>query len=284
MERSREAISTIKGYYFQFDFFILQLLQLQSDNGYVQIEGIEDVDVERASNDIEAVQCKYYEGVTCTPSVVGKAIRPMLKHFAKFKDGSGGNDIRYCYRLFGYYKSGQDSVERHLTVDYVKRKFFTYSEDGKKRKLHIELKLSDSDLENFLQRLEIDLHATTYDEQIEKIIHQLQKSFVVQSMKHGIFTTLINFVWFSSTKTPYLEQKNSPLLGVHDGTAIYLLYNGILKDKSVKGGNILTKKILSALPKYDGEKIIYGSACRIEEKLLEENKIIFRQIPKELNL
>ena len=98
------------------------------------------------------------------------------------------------------------------------------------------------------------------------------------------FEQLANFVWFSATKTPYLEQKNSPLLGVYDGKAIYLLYNGILKDKSVKGGNILTKKILSSLPKCDGEKIIYGSACRIDEKFLEENKITFRQIPKELNL
>ena len=98
------------------------------------------------------------------------------------------------------------------------------------------------------------------------------------------FEQLANFVWFSATKTLYLEQKNSPLLGIYNGTAIYLLYNGILKDKSVKGGNVLTKKILSALSKYDGEKIIYGSACRIDENFLKENKIIFRQIPKELNL
>ena len=31
----------------------------------------------------------------------------------------------------------------------------------------------------------------------------------------------------------------SPLLGVHNGAAYYLLYNGILKDKSVAGGNVL---------------------------------------------
>ena len=96
------------------------------------------------------------------------------------------------------------------------------------------------------------------------------------------FEQFANFVWFSATKTPYLERNNSPLLGIYNGTAIYLLYNGILKDKSVKGGNILTKKILLVLPQHDGEKIIYGSACR--ENFLEENKIIFRQIPKELNL
>ncbi|MBR6012320.1 MAG: site-specific DNA-methyltransferase [Selenomonadaceae bacterium] len=98
------------------------------------------------------------------------------------------------------------------------------------------------------------------------------------------FAQLANFVWFSATKTPYLEQKNSPLLGICKGTAIYLLYNGILKDKSVKGGNILTKKILSSLPQHDGEKIIYGSACRLDENFLEENRITFRQIPKELKL
>lgn len=42
--RSREAISTIKGYYYQFDYFILQLLQLRDDDDSVRIEGIEDVD------------------------------------------------------------------------------------------------------------------------------------------------------------------------------------------------------------------------------------------------
>jgi len=89
------------------------------------------------------------------------------------------------------------------------------------------------------------------------------------------FEQLAAFIWFSTTKTPYLEQKNSPLLGIHNGTAIYLLYGA---------ENILTKKILSALPHHDGEKIIYGSACRIDENFLEGNKIIFRQLPKELDL
>ena len=97
------------------------------------------------------------------------------------------------------------------------------------------------------------------------------------------FDQLANFVWFSETKIPYLEQTRSPLLGIHNGVAIYLLYNGILKDKTLTGGNVLTKKILSILPQYDGEKIIFGSACRLDENFLHENKITFRQIPKNLN-
>lgn len=87
------------------------------------------------------------------------------------------------------------------------------------------------------------------------------------------FEQLANFVWFSETKTPYREPKNSPLLGIFEGAAIYLLRD-----------EILTKKILSALPQHDGEKIIYGAACRVEESFLKENKIIFRQIPKGLSL
>lgn len=85
-QRSREAISTIKGYYYQFDYFILQLLQLRDDDDSVRIEGIEDVDI-LSKDTTSAVQCKYYDGTACSPSVVGKAVRLMLQHFADNKDG-----------------------------------------------------------------------------------------------------------------------------------------------------------------------------------------------------
>ena len=97
------------------------------------------------------------------------------------------------------------------------------------------------------------------------------------------FHHLAAFIWFSATKMPYLEQKNSPLIGVYDGIAYYLLYNGILGDKRPNGGNVLTKKVLSILPLHYGKKIIYGEACRIGDNFLQENDIIFRQIPKEID-
>ena len=168
-KRNRDAVSTIKGYYFQFDYYILQLLKLQKDNDTVRIEGIEDVDV-IISDCIKAVQCKYYDETNCTPSIIGKAIRPMLKHFAEHKDDA----TRYRYNLFGHYNSGQNSIEKPLTVEYIKQKFFTYTEHGKKHKLYSELKLSDSDLEIFLERITLELNADTYEEQIENIISQLK--------------------------------------------------------------------------------------------------------------
>ena len=73
-----------------------------------------------------------------------------------------------------------------------------------------------------------------------------------------------------------------PLLGVHNGIAIYLLYNGVLKDKRAKSGNVLTNEVLTNLPKYDNVKIIYGTGCKIGEQKLRNLGIIFKQIPYEI--
>lgn len=73
-----------------------------------------------------------------------------------------------------------------------------------------------------------------------------------------------------------------PLLGVHNGTAVYLLYNGVLKDRKPNGGNVLTRKALASLPKHDGPKVIYGTGCLLSEEKLRELGITFRQIPYEV--
>ena len=167
MPRSREATSTIKGYYFQFDYYILRLLYLQDDNASVCVEGIEDVDV-IFDDSVETVQCKYYEETKCVPSKVGEAVRPMLRHFAANKNKS------YQYKLYGHYKSGQDSIPDGYDVDFAKAKFFTYKENGVNHVLHNELNLTDADLRKFLGRLELQLDANSYEEQYEEVISQLQ--------------------------------------------------------------------------------------------------------------
>ena len=79
----------------------------------------------------------------------------------------------------------------------------------------------------------------------------------------------------------------STVLGIHEGTAYVLLYNGILKDRSVNGGNVLTRKTLEViqadLAGHDYEKIVvYGEACRLMAPTLEALKIEFRQTPYDL--
>ena len=96
------------------------------------------------------------------------------------------------------------------------------------------------------------------------------------------FEHLAAHIWFSETKTPITDKDKSPLIGVYNKTAYYLLYNGILGDKSVSGGNVLTTKTLDALPKYNGKKVIYGETTRLSSLRLEENKITFKQTPYDI--
>ncbi len=98
------------------------------------------------------------------------------------------------------------------------------------------------------------------------------------------YNDLAQHVYFVETGQPLPQnaKKHFPLLGVHNGTAVYLLYNGILKDKSVNGGNVLTYDVLEGLPKHEGTKVIYGNGSRISKARLNDLGIVFKQIPYEI--
>lgn len=96
------------------------------------------------------------------------------------------------------------------------------------------------------------------------------------------FAPLAAHLWFVSTGIPYKGRATSPFLGEHEGVGFYLLYNGILGDKSVNGGNVLTGRILASLPKHDGAKVIFGEGCRLSAERLHAERITFRQIPYEI--
>ena len=78
------------------------------------------------------------------------------------------------------------------------------------------------------------------------------------------FADLAAFVWWRKTNAPAFGgsvNTASPLLGIHEGRGIYLLYNGILGDKRPAGGNVLTSAVLASLPKHAGERIIYADSA-----------------------
>jgi site-specific DNA-methyltransferase (adenine-specific)/adenine-specific DNA-methyltransferase len=97
------------------------------------------------------------------------------------------------------------------------------------------------------------------------------------------FAQLAEFVWFAETGTGFTGTADSPLLGVHEGRAIYLLYNGILKDKSIAGGNVLTGPVFDVLPKFAGPKVIYAAANRMGGRAAREG-ITFKQTPYALEV
>lgn len=99
------------------------------------------------------------------------------------------------------------------------------------------------------------------------------------------FPVLAAHVWFSETRQPWSRPDLlSPVLGVHNGRAYALLYNGILGDKSVSGGNVLTRKTLAviraALPEsFAGPVTVYGERSALSDTTLASEQISFKQTP-----
>lgn len=169
MATTRDAIDTIKGYYYQFDYTILKIIE-SNDNSTITIEGIEDVDIS-STDEESAIQCKYYAGTEYNHSVIGKPIRLMLEHFARHRDS------KLKYMIYGFYSKGQDKMPKEVTIDFAKKHFFTTKTKGEKKELHKILKLTDDDLGLFIEKLSIDINALSFEKQNEKILLCLSDYF-----------------------------------------------------------------------------------------------------------
>lgn len=66
-----------------------------------------------------------------------------------------------------------------------------------------------------------------------------------------------------------------PLVGIDRGRAICLLFNGIWGH----AGNLLTRESLGNLPSHSGPRIVYGQGCRLDPVQLEQEGIVFEDIP-----
>jgi adenine-specific DNA-methyltransferase len=98
------------------------------------------------------------------------------------------------------------------------------------------------------------------------------------------FADLARHVYFVETGEPLPRSRvpNIPLLGVHNGRAVCLLYNGVLKDKSPQGGNALTHETLAHIKEACGECsriVVFGTSQRIAAARLKREGVTFKQIP-----
>lgn len=100
------------------------------------------------------------------------------------------------------------------------------------------------------------------------------------------FGDLARHVYFTETGEPLPRERvtKSPFLGECRGVGIYLLYNGILDDKSANGGNVLTRAVLAKLPPFNGQKVIYCAGCLLGRDRLQAERIIIRQTPYEIKV
>ena len=101
------------------------------------------------------------------------------------------------------------------------------------------------------------------------------------------FAVLAAHVWFSETATPWVATLGTPFLGIRNGRALALLYNGILGDKRPDGGNVLTRVTLALIraavaatdPDFAGPITVYGERSRITAPTLDREAVTFKQTP-----
>lgn len=104
------------------------------------------------------------------------------------------------------------------------------------------------------------------------------------------FPVLAAHIWFSETGTPWRKTRATPFLGIRDGRAFALLYNGILGDKRPDGGNVLTRATLALIrsaiakidPDFAGPVTIYGEQSRLTAPTLEREAVTFKQTPYDI--
>ena len=100
------------------------------------------------------------------------------------------------------------------------------------------------------------------------------------------FSVLAAHVYFSETGRPWRGNTASPFLGLHDGRAYALLYNGILGNR----GNVLTRATLAVIRQeiahkdanFAGPLTIYGEQSRLTPATLDREDIVFKQTPYDI--
>ena len=204
MSKPRSAISTIKGYFYQFDKSILEILEQSNETDMVTIEGIEDIDIEN-SDERNFIQCKYYEKTDFDNSIIRKPIQLMFRHY--LENRTEPKDKNFTYRLYGYYKKGHEKL-LELTTENLKTYFLDFSKFGvidesgnsnyqiknKKGEVIFEETVEDDDIEDFKNHLFIDIKADSYENQIEKIKSKSQNDLSDYSEED------IEFIYFNALK------------------------------------------------------------------------------------
>lgn len=184
MSKPRSATNTIKGYFYQFDKSILEILEQSNETNIVTIEGVEDIDIEN-SDEIQFVQCKYYEETEFNNSIIKEPIQLMFRHY--LKNRTEAQSKNFTYKLYGFYNKGHEKL-RKLTTENLRTYFLDFSKYGvtdelgnlnyqiknKEGEIKFEEALQKDDIEDFNKRLFVNIKADSYENQIEKIKSKIQ--------------------------------------------------------------------------------------------------------------
>ncbi|OJW31540.1 MAG: hypothetical protein BGO54_13845 [Sphingobacteriales bacterium 46-32] len=144
----RSADATLKGYFYQFNKTIEEILSLKKDNDTITVEGIEDVDID-SINGRESVQCKYYSSQALTNSSIKDPIILMLDHHRNPSSSTVSQ-----YTLYGYFKNEAAGSIKQFDIEELKT-ILTYKEKKVKKEYHVDNNIDDATLSAFLTKFRL---------------------------------------------------------------------------------------------------------------------------------
>ncbi len=98
------------------------------------------------------------------------------------------------------------------------------------------------------------------------------------------FPDLAAHIFFSETGVPIPRRATSEYLGMHQGRAVYLLFDAAnAQVPREAAGNVLTLDRLAALPPppegFEGVRVVYAEGCTVSVDRLKAQGVVFKQIP-----
>ncbi len=204
----RSANAAIKGYFYQFDHTIIQILSASSKDSTVFVEGVEDIDLLDGDSQV-FIQCKYYEGSEYNHSLIKNSVIQMIRHFHKCGCATS-NKLKY--KIYGHYGKGQEKLPSTIDSEFLKKHFLTYSESGITHEVHKELSIDDAQLKKFLRFLEVDINAKSYNSQQLEIENSLTSQIVEckeGDAKDFFYPRAINFIQKLAVEKKEVDRKTT---------------------------------------------------------------------------
>lgn len=98
------------------------------------------------------------------------------------------------------------------------------------------------------------------------------------------FPDLAAHIFFAETGVPIPHRAQTEFLGVHQGRAVYLLFDeGHPGTPREAAGNVLTPDRLDSLPSapegFEGIRVVYAEGCTVSAARLKGAGVVFKQIP-----
>jgi len=173
---SRAADYTIKGFLYQFNKTLLEILKSQDDS-IITVEGIiEDVEIAMPA-EIKAIQCKYHEASeTFTPSGIYKPLLQMMDHF----HANSTANIRYI--LFAHYPSVKGHPRPPVGKAELQAALDSENKDFQK---YVETLRGKVDLDAFLARFAMEFGAT-----FDHLVTQVSTALKANGIPEGDIDTL----------------------------------------------------------------------------------------------